>query len=103
MEELLGRTRDLGGRDERRPARLCSLDQSQARTPDAMAKSGHGFPRLAYRKCSAASEKHWVNNSDIHGGGMDLATTHHTNEIARPRPTTSLVSQYLDTYTNMLT
>jgi cysteinyl-tRNA synthetase len=43
---------------------------------------GMGFPGW-HIECSAMSEKYLGRQFDIHGGGMDLAATHHTNEIAQ--------------------
>lgn len=43
---------------------------------------GEGFPGW-HIECSAMSKKYLGNTFDIHGGGMDLAATHHTNEIAQ--------------------
>ena len=43
---------------------------------------GEGFPGW-HLECSAMSKKYLGDRFDIHGGGMDLAPTHHTNEIAQ--------------------
>jgi cysteinyl-tRNA synthetase len=43
---------------------------------------GEGFPGW-HLECSAMSSKYLGEKFDIHGGGMDLAPTHHTNEIAQ--------------------
>ncbi|MBC7864766.1 MAG: cysteine--tRNA ligase, partial [Bacteroidia bacterium] len=43
---------------------------------------GNGFPGW-HIECSAMSTKYLGEQFDIHGGGMDLVPTHHTNEIAQ--------------------
>lgn len=43
---------------------------------------GEGFPGW-HIECSAMSKKYLGETFDIHGGGMDLIPTHHTNEIAQ--------------------
>ena len=43
---------------------------------------GIGFPGW-HIECSAMSTKYLGENFDLHGGGMDLQATHHTNEIAQ--------------------
>jgi cysteinyl-tRNA synthetase len=63
---------------------------------------GMGFPGW-HIECSAMSEKYLGKQFDIHGGGMDLAATHHTNEIAQSEACyhTAPVRYWL--HTNMLT
>ena len=41
-----------------------------------------GFPAW-HLECSAMSNKYLGQHFDIHGGGIDLMPTHHTNEIAQ--------------------
>jgi cysteinyl-tRNA synthetase len=43
---------------------------------------GLGFPGW-HLECSAMSNKYLGQQFDIHGGGIDLMPTHHTNEIAQ--------------------
>ncbi len=43
---------------------------------------GVGFPGW-HIECSAMSTKYLGEQFDVHGGGMDLQATHHTNEIAQ--------------------
>jgi len=43
---------------------------------------GRGFPGW-HLECSAMSSKYLGNHFDIHTGGIDLATVHHTNEVAQ--------------------
>ena len=63
---------------------------------------GSGFPGW-HIECSAMSEKYLGKQFDIHGGGMDLAATHHTNEIAQSEACyhTSPAKYWM--HTNMLT
>ena len=63
---------------------------------------GMGFPGW-HIECSAMSEKYLGKQFDIHGGGMDLAATHHTNEIAQSEACyhTSPAKYWM--HTNMLT
>ncbi|MGB5006355.1 MAG: DALR domain-containing protein, partial [Ferruginibacter sp.] len=63
---------------------------------------GMGFPGW-HIECSAMSEKYLGKKFDIHGGGMDLAATHHTNEIAQSQACykTSPANYWM--HTNMLT
>ncbi len=43
---------------------------------------GRGFPGW-HLECSAMSSKYLGERFDIHTGGIDLATVHHTNEVAQ--------------------
>ena len=43
---------------------------------------GEGFPGW-HIECSAMGKKYLGETFDIHGGGMDLIPTHHTNEVAQ--------------------
>ena len=43
---------------------------------------GRGFPGW-HLECSAMSSKYLGDHIDIHTGGIDLATVHHTNELAQ--------------------
>lgn len=43
---------------------------------------GRGFPGW-HLECSAMSSKYLGDRFDIHTGGIDLATVHHTNEVAQ--------------------
>lgn len=43
---------------------------------------GRGFPGW-HLECSAMSSKYLGEHFDIHTGGIDLATVHHTNELAQ--------------------
>jgi cysteinyl-tRNA synthetase len=49
------------------------------------------------------SSKYLGNSFDIHGGGMDLAATHHTNEIAQSQACNHVQPAKYWMHTNMLT
>ena len=104
LEELLEGTRELGGQDEKK-GRLDFALWIKA-TPEHLMQWpspwGMGFPGW-HIECSAMSEKYLGKQFDIHGGGMDLAATHHTNEIAQSEACyhTAPVRYWL--HTNMLT
>jgi len=48
------------------------------------------------------SEKYLGKQFDIHGGGMDLAATHHTNEIAQSQACYHISPVRYWLHTNML-
>ena len=84
LEDLLENTRDLDGQDEKK-GRLDFALWIKAKPEHLMQWSsrwGKGFPGW-HIECSAMSTKYLGEQFDIHGGGMDLAPTHHTNEIAQ--------------------
>lgn len=84
LEDLLNGTRELGGQDEKR-GRLDFALWIKAKPEHIMkwpSPWGEGFPGW-HLECSAMSSKYLGEQFDIHGGGMDLAPTHHTNEIAQ--------------------
>jgi len=104
MEDLLEGTRELGGQDEKR-GRLDFALWIKAKPEHLMqwpSPWGMGFPGW-HIECSAMSEKYLGKKFDIHGGGMDLAATHHTNEIAQSQACyhTSPANYWM--HTNMLT
>ncbi|MBL7746786.1 MAG: cysteine--tRNA ligase, partial [Chitinophagaceae bacterium] len=104
LEDLLEGTRELGGQDEKR-GRLDFALWIKAGPEHLMqwpSPWGMGFPGW-HIECSAMSEKYLGKQFDIHGGGMDLAATHHTNEIAQSQACykTSPVRYWM--HTNMLT
>ncbi|MET0300117.1 MAG: cysteine--tRNA ligase [Flavitalea sp.] len=104
LEDLLEGTRELGGQDEKR-GRLDFALWIKAKPEHLMqwpSPWGMGFPGW-HIECSAMSEKYLGQQFDIHGGGMDLAATHHTNEIAQSQACyhVSPVNYWL--HTNMLT
>jgi cysteinyl-tRNA synthetase len=63
---------------------------------------GWGFPGW-HIECSAMSSKYLGDSFDIHGGGMDLAATHHTNEIAQSQACHHTAPAKYWIHTNMLT
>ncbi|RYZ47375.1 MAG: cysteine--tRNA ligase, partial [Sphingobacteriales bacterium] len=104
LEDMYKATRELGGQDEKR-GRLDFALWIKAKPEHLMqwpSPWGMGFPGW-HIECSAMSEKYLGQQFDIHGGGMDLAATHHTNEIAQSQACyhVSPVKYWL--HTNMLT
>jgi cysteinyl-tRNA synthetase len=84
LDELLENTRDLGGQTDKR-GRLDFALWIKAKPEHLMKWAspwGVGFPGW-HIECSAMSTKYLGEQFDIHGGGMDLQATHHTNEIAQ--------------------
>ena len=84
LEDLLNNTRELGGQDEKK-GRLDFALWIKAKPEHIMrwpSPWSVGFPGW-HIECSAMSSKYLGDVFDIHGGGMDLAATHHTNEIAQ--------------------
>jgi len=63
---------------------------------------GVGFPGW-HLECSAMSQKYLGNQFDIHGGGLDLVPTHHTNEIAQNEACCGKNPAKYWLHTNMLT
>jgi cysteinyl-tRNA synthetase len=63
---------------------------------------GEGFPGW-HIECSAMSSKYLGPEFDIHGGGMDLIPTHHTNEIAQNIACNHAQPAKFWIHTNMLT
>ncbi|HEY0054523.1 MAG TPA: cysteine--tRNA ligase [Pedobacter sp.] len=104
MEELLTNTRDLGGQDEKR-GRLDFALWIKAKPEHIMrwpSPWGWGFPGW-HIECSAMSSKYLGDTFDIHGGGIDLAATHHTNEIAQSWACNHKEPAKYWLHTNMLT
>ncbi|GIV33436.1 MAG: cysteine--tRNA ligase [Chitinophagales bacterium] len=103
-EQLLEGTRELGGQDEKR-GRLDFALWIKAKPEHLMrwpSPWGWGFPGW-HIECSAMSTKYLGNTFDIHGGGMDLIPTHHTNEIAQSRACYHSEPVKYWIHTNMLT
>lgn len=104
LEELLANTRELGGQDEKR-GRLDFALWIKAKPEHLMqwpSPWGNGFPGW-HIECSAMSHKYLGDEFDIHGGGMDLAATHHTNEIAQSQAYIGKQPARFWMHTNMLT
>jgi cysteinyl-tRNA synthetase len=104
LEELLEGTRELSGQDEKH-GRLDFALWIQAK-PETLMKWpspwGWGFPGW-HIECSAMSSKYLGETFDIHGGGMDLQATHHTNEIAQSQACNHKAPVNYWMHTNMLT
>src|SRR6201996_408305 len=84
LEDLLNNTRTLGGQDEKH-GKLDFALWIKAKPEHLMkwpSPWSVGFPGW-HLECSAMSHKYLGDQFDIHGGGIDLAPTHHTNEIAQ--------------------
>jgi len=104
LEDMLANTRELGGQDEKR-GRLDFALWIKAKPEHIMrwpSPWGVGFPGW-HIECSAMSNKYLGAQFDIHGGGMDLAATHHTNEIAQSQACNSTNPSKYWMHTNMLT
>ncbi len=84
IEDQLNNTRDLDGQEEKK-GRLDFALWKKAKPEHIMRWKSPwsiGFPGW-HIECSAMSQKYLGTTFDIHGGGMDLIPTHHTNEIAQ--------------------
>jgi len=104
LEELLDGTRALVGQDEKR-GRLDFALWIKAKPETIMrwpSPWGQGFPGW-HIECSAMSKKYLGEIFDIHGGGMDLQATHHTNEIAQSQACFNKNPANYWMHTNMLT
>jgi len=104
LAELLEGTRELGGQNEKR-GRLDFALWIKAKPETLMKWSspwGWGFPGW-HIECSAMSTKYLGTTFDIHGGGMDLQATHHTNEIAQSEACNKTSPAKYWMHTNMLT
>jgi cysteinyl-tRNA synthetase len=104
LDELLEGTRELSGQDEKK-GRLDFALWIEAK-PETLMKWpspwGWGFPGW-HIECSAMSRKYLGDTFDIHGGGMDLQATHHTNEIAQSQGCYHKTPVNYWLHTNMLT
>ena len=104
LDDLLENTRELGGQNEKR-GRLDFALWIKAKPEHIMrwpSPWGLGFPGW-HVECSAMSSKYLGDHFDIHGGGMDLAATHHTNEIAQSQACNHAQPAKYWMHTNMLT
>jgi cysteinyl-tRNA synthetase len=104
LEDLLENTRELGGQDEKK-GRLDFALWIKAKPEHLMrwpSPWGWGFPGW-HIECSAMSTKYLGETFDLHGGGMDLQATHHTNEIAQSRACSHQTPAKYWLHTNMLT
>lgn len=104
LEDMLANTRELDGQDDKR-GRLDFALWIKAKPETLMqwvSPWGAGFPGW-HIECSAMSAKYLGQEFDIHGGGMDLAATHHTNEIAQSEACSHHQPAKYWMHTNMLT
>jgi len=104
LEELLENTRELSGQNDKK-GRLDFALWIKAKPETLMqwqSPWGMGFPGW-HIECSAMSAKYLGSEFDIHGGGMDLAATHHTNEIAQSEACSNHQPAKYWMHTNMLT
>ena len=104
LEDMLANTRELGGQGDKR-GRLDFALWIKAKPETLMqwqSPWGMGFPGW-HIECSAMSAKYLGQEFDIHGGGMDLAATHHTNEIAQSEACSHHQPAKYWMHTNMLT
>jgi cysteinyl-tRNA synthetase len=104
LEDLLDGTRQLGGQDEKR-GRVDFSIWIKAKPEHIMrwpSPWGEGFPGW-HIECSAMSAKYLGTQFDIHGGGMDLIATHHTNEVAQSQACFGTAPANYWVHTNMLT
>ena len=84
LEDMLNNTRSLGGQEDKR-GKLDFALWIKAKPEHLMkwpSPWSIGFPGW-HLECSAMSNKYLGERFDIHGGGIDLVPTHHTNEIAQ--------------------
>lgn len=104
LEDMLANTRELGGQDDKH-GRLDFALWIKAKPETLMQWAspwGTGFPGW-HIECSAMSAKYLGQEFDIHGGGLDLAATHHTNEIAQSEACSHHQPAKYWMHTNMLT
>lgn len=104
LDDLIAGTRELNGQDEKRGPLDFAL-WIKAKPEQIMqwpSPWGKGFPGW-HIECSAMSSKYLGNTFDIHGGGMDLQATHHTNEIAQSQACNHKAPVKYWMHTNMLT
>ncbi len=105
LDELLEGTRDsLEGQEEKK-GRLDFALWKKAKPEHLMRWNspwGEGFPGW-HIECSAMSRKYLGDQFDLHGGGMDLVPTHHTNEIAQNVGCCGVPPVRYWLHTNMLT
>jgi cysteinyl-tRNA synthetase len=104
LEDLINNTRELGGQSEKRgPLDFALWIKAK---PEHLMKWpspwSMGFPGW-HLECSAMSAKYLGKQFDIHGGGLDLVPTHHTNEIAQSMAACHTNPAKYWIHTNMLT
>ena len=104
LEDLMNNTRSLGGQHEKH-GKLDFALWIKAKPEHLMkwpSPWSVGFPGW-HLECSAMSHKYLGDQFDIHGGGLDLVPTHHTNEIAQNEAACGKNPANYWVHTNMLT
>ncbi len=104
LDDQLNNTRELDGQEEKK-GRLDFALWKKAKPEHIMRWNspwGVGFPGW-HIECSAMSQKYLGETFDIHGGGMDLIPTHHTNEVAQSVGCCGHAPVNYWVHTNMLT
>ncbi|GAA4320468.1 cysteine--tRNA ligase [Mucilaginibacter gynuensis] len=104
LDDMLNNTRALGGQQEKH-GKLDFALWIKAKPEHLMqwpSPWGNGFPGW-HLECSAMSHKYLGDQFDIHGGGLDLIPTHHTNEIAQNVASCGKNPANYWIHTNMLT
>lgn len=104
LDDQLNNTRELDGQEEKK-GRLDFALWKKAKPEHIMRWNspwGVGFPGW-HIECSAMSQKYLGETFDIHGGGMDLIPTHHTNEVAQSVGCCGNAPVRYWVHTNMLT
>jgi cysteinyl-tRNA synthetase len=104
LDDLLNNTRSLGGQQEKH-GKLDFALWIKAKPEHLMkwpSPWSTGFPGW-HLECSAMSDKYLGQHFDIHGGGIDLMPTHHTNEIAQNIASCGKMPANYWVHTNMLT
>lgn len=104
LDDLLNNTRSLGGQQEKH-GKLDFALWIKAKPEHLMkwpSPWSVGFPGW-HLECSAMSSKYLGGQFDIHGGGIDLMPTHHTNEIAQNMAVCGKMPAHYWIHTNMLT
>ncbi len=104
LDDLLTNTRELSGQGDKK-GRLDFALWIKAKPEHLMrwpSPWGWGFPGW-HIECSAMSMKYLGERFDIHGGGMDLIATHHSNELAQSVACNHTEPVKYWMHTNMLT
>ncbi|MGE9616165.1 MAG: DALR domain-containing protein [Solitalea-like symbiont of Acarus siro] len=104
LEDLINNTRELSGQSDKK-GRLDFALWIKAKPEHIMkwpSPWSVGFPGW-HIECSAMARKYLGDTFDIHGGGLDLLSTHHSNEIAQSQAATNHIPARYWLHTNMLT
>lgn len=104
LDDLYNNTRELDGQEAKKGKLDFALLIKAKPTHIMQWNSPWGkiFPGW-HLECSAMSSKYLGSEFDIHGGGMDLIPTHHTNEIAQNVACCGKSPARYWVHTNMLT